>query len=240
MERIHNQPAFILHKRAYRNTSAILEFFTRDHGRISLVAKGVSSGSSRLKGILQVFQPLHISWSRKSELGTMISAETTQAPYLLIDEALYAAMYINEILLKLTTKDDPHPDIFDQYTHLIADLVKPSNLQISLRLFEKKLLQELGYEIDFLWDAESGEAIDSDCTYEFVPGHGFVKCIPDDRKKYQFSGHILNNIANANLPNEQSLKAAKHIFQLSIQQLLGNRELSTRELYRAFLSSKKN
>jgi len=240
MERIHNQPAFILHKRAYRNTSAILEFFTRDYGRISLVAKGVSGSKSRLKGIMQAFQPLQISWSRKSELGNMTSAETTQSPFALVDEALYAAMYVNEILFKLITKDDPHPNIFDQYTQLLADLVIPSNLQISLRLFEKKLLQDLGYEIDFFWEAETSEAIDSHCIYEFIPGHGFIKCIGSEKERIQFSGNLLQEIANGNLQNEQTLKVAKRIFQLSIKQLLGNTELSTRELYRAFLSTKKN
>jgi len=240
VERIYNQPAFILHKRPFRNTSLILDLFTKDFGRISLVAKGATGQRSKLKGILQAFQPLHISWIRKTELGTVTSAETLSPPFMLVDDSLYAAMYINEIILKLTTKDDPHSEIFTKYLALLDQLKNKQNIEVNLRLFEKEMLQELGYELNLYQDAETHDDIDPDLTYEFVPGFGLVNNQMQQADKLLFSGRSICNFANNIFETESDLKFAKIVMKLSLQQLLGKEELKTRELFRSYLATKKH
>ncbi len=237
-ERVNNQPAFILHHRSYRDSSLILEVLTRDNGRIALVAKGVRTQKSRLKGILQVFQPLVISWSRKTELGTLASAETLCPPFVLSNDALYAGLYLNEILLKLTSKDDAYPDIFSNYEIALSQLPN-NNIEEILRIFEKGLLQSLGYEIDYFNDAETQTSIVNDKYYEFIPDYGFKVVSENASNVFSFLGEDVIAIGHNNFSNEKILKSAGRIMQFSIKRLLGGAELKTRDLYKAYLSSKK-
>ena len=237
-ERIQNQPAFVLHRRPYKNTSFILEIFTRDYGRLTLVAKGAASQKSRQKGLLQVFQPLEISWVRKSDMGTLTAAESTCPPYTLIDDALYSAMYINEILLKLITKDDPHTQVFDEYSKFLQTASQTQQLEPVLRLFEKNLLQDIGYEINLEYEADTSERIIAENKYEYFPGHGFIQVTDNEKLTLNFAGQHLLNFANNELSDIETLRTAKRIMQMSLRALLGDTELKSREIYKAFLATR--
>lgn len=239
-ERVHSQPAYILHRRHYRNTSLILDVFACDYGRLSLVAKGANSQKSRIKGLLQAFQPLQISWVRKSELGTLTSAESLSPPIALTHDALYCGMYLNEILLKLLGKDDPHADIFEQYDTALRHLASHQDQEVTLRQFENELLQSIGYEIDFFHEANTHEPLANEKFYQFVPEHGFVECLNSNSTTPRYSGKSIIAISQNDYTEKTTRLDARKIFQIRLKQLLGSSELKTRELYKAFLSSRSN
>lgn len=238
VERVQNQAAFILHRRPYRDTSLILDLFSKDYGRLSLVAKGANTQKSRIKGILQAFQPLFISWSRKSEMGTLTNAESRLPPFGLQNEALYSALYVNEIMLKLITRDDPHAEIFAQYEKVLERLSHGENIEVTLRLFENEFLQSLGYHIDYFYDAESQQDIDEEKFYEFIPDLGFKLASENTQKNNQVSGADILAIAHSNYSNPSTLITARKISQLRLHNLLGDSEIKSRDLYKAFLHSK--
>ncbi|HJT97690.1 MAG TPA: DNA repair protein RecO, partial [Rhodanobacteraceae bacterium] len=153
--RTENQPAFILHARAWRETSLLVEAFTRDHGRVGLVARGVRNPKSRLsRSSLQPLQPLLLDWSTRGELGTLIQAEQAGTPWRLGGDALIAGMYVNELVLKLSSRNDPHPRAFAAYTECLARLAEETDIAWTLRRFERDLLADLGYALLLTHTAE--------------------------------------------------------------------------------------
>lgn len=170
--RVEQQPAYILHARAYRETSLLLEAFTRDHGRVGLVARGVRRERSRWpRGVLQPLQPLLLGWVAQGELGTLTSADAASAPFPLRGDDLIAAMYVNELVLRLAQRADAHPRAFALYAQCLARLGENDDTAWSLRRFERDLLGELGYGLalgitalgdpieaagDYLYDPEAG------------------------------------------------------------------------------------
>src|SRR4249920_914619 len=110
-----DQPAFVLHTFAYRETSVIVEAFTANYGRVALVARGAKRPRSELRGLLQGFQPLLLSWAGQQELKTLIKAEWRGGLALPRGSALLCGFYLNELLLKLLPREDPHPELYDEY-----------------------------------------------------------------------------------------------------------------------------
>ena len=147
-DRINGQPSFVLHSYPYKETSLIVDMFTREFGRIGLVAKGAKRPHSKLRGVLQTFQPLASSWSGRAELRTLIDAEWVGGMLPLERTALLCGFYLNELLVKLIARDDPHPLLFDQYVATLNQLAHNEPAQIVLRKFEKALLKETGVAAD--------------------------------------------------------------------------------------------
>ncbi|MES3024200.1 MAG: DNA repair protein RecO [Pseudomonadota bacterium] len=147
--RITGQPGFVLHSYPYKETSLVVDMFTRDHGRVGLVAKGAKRPFSKLRGVLQTFQPLSASWSGKSELRTLIDAEWVGGMLPLERTALLCGFYLNELLVKLIARDDPHPVLFDHYVATLNELAHDEPAPIVLRKFERALLRETGVAADF-------------------------------------------------------------------------------------------
>ncbi|HEX5121787.1 MAG TPA: DNA repair protein RecO, partial [Rhodanobacteraceae bacterium] len=146
--RIEEQPAFILHTRPWRETSLLIEAFTREHGRVGLVARGVRGAKSRFaRASLQPLQPLLLGWSARGELGTLTSAEQTGSPWHLSGDALFAGMYVNELVLRLSSRNDAHPLAFAAYTECLARLADADDIAWTLRRFERDLLADLGYAL---------------------------------------------------------------------------------------------
>lgn len=169
--RISQQPAFILHSRAYRETSLLLEAFSREHGRVGLVARGIRRERSRMpRGLLQPLQPLLLDWVARGELGTLASAEAASAPFALGGEGLLAAMYVNELVLRLTPRGDPAPAAFDAYATCVARL-GGGELAWTLRRFERDFLSEIGYALVLDHDSE-GEPIAEEGGYAYDPDAG--------------------------------------------------------------------
>jgi DNA repair protein RecO (recombination protein O) len=169
-ERIALQPAYVLHRRSYGETSLLVEAFTAEYGRVGLVAKGARRG--RLQAILQPFQPVLLSWSGRGELRTLTGAEPQGAMPSLAGRTLFSGFYLNELLLKLLAREDPHPELFARYSESLAGLA--ADEEWSLRLFERDLLRGLGYGLSLDYDG-AGELLEPEALYDYLPEQGPVR-----------------------------------------------------------------
>jgi DNA repair protein RecO (recombination protein O) len=170
--RVDQQPGYILHARPYRETSLLLDVFSRDHGRVGLVARGVRRERSRLpRGVLQPLQPLLLDWVARGDLGTLIAAEIASAPFALAGDTLLSAMYVNELLLRLCARNDAHPLAFAAYAQCLDRLRSMEATGWTLRRFERELLADLGYALVLERDAE-GDPILPQCEYVYDPEAG--------------------------------------------------------------------
>ena len=175
--RVRLQPGFILHSRAYRDTSSILEVFTPEYGRVSIVARGNrrKSRGGASGALLQLFQPLLLSFSGRGELKTLTDRETAGPAYGLRGERLFSGLYINELLVRLLHRYDAHPGLFVAYGNALLNLAGHELIELVLRRFEMQLLDELGYSFDLRVDGETGEAVREDAWYHYHGDHGLVE-----------------------------------------------------------------
>lgn len=166
--RIEQQPAFILHTRPYRETSLLLECFTRDFGRIGLVARGVRKERTRLpRALLQPLVPVAMGWSGGGDLVTLTGVEARGGPLQLGGDLLLCGFYVNELMLRMTMRQDPHADLFEAYGHTLERLASGDNPAWTLRRFERDLLDEIGYGVDLAIDAQSGARVDPTQGYGY-------------------------------------------------------------------------
>jgi len=232
LHRVDLTPVYILHTRPFRNTSLIVELFSQTHGRISVVARSARGPQSRYKGQLQLFMPMLASWSGLHELKTLGNTELNGMPLQLNQNALFCGFYLNELLIRLLQKEDPHPQLFSLYQNSLCQLENnANNLPAILRLFEKKLLEELGYGLPLTHDAKTREKIQSDCHYEFIPNQGFFLSDVESRTHHYFSGADLIAIFTEKFDTESVANSAKRLMRLAISHLLGNNTLKSRELF---------
>ena len=173
--RASNQPAYILHARAWRETSLLLEVFSREHGRIGLLARGVRAQRARItRAMLEPFQLLSLDWAGTGELPNLRAAEVVGAANRYAGDMLLSGLYVNELLARLTARHDPHPNLFDRYAMLLDELASPLSLAWTLRRFERDLLAELGYGLLLDREAETGTPISAESEYLYQPEHGPV------------------------------------------------------------------
>ena len=171
--RIDQQSAFILHGRAYRETSLLLEAFTRDHGRVGLVARGVRKERSRIpRALLQPLTPISLGWTGSSDLATLTSVEARGSPISLVGEGLLCGLYLNELVLRMTQRMDPQPELFDAYAETVARLATGESNAWTLRRFERDLLIHLGYGLLLATDAHSDAPLDPALDYAYHHEHG--------------------------------------------------------------------
>ncbi|WP_211824361.1 DNA repair protein RecO [Kistimonas asteriae] len=231
------QPAWVLHTRPYRDTSLLVDCLTRHHGKVSLVASGArgattKAGKPRRGHLLQPFSRLLISWTGKAELKTLRQLE--QDRYLLLTgRYLYSGLYANELLIRLLQPGDAVANLFDLYEWLVDGLSQQLPLEIKLRVFEKLLLEALGYGIPLSYDGEKGQAIRDDQYYLYQQDSGFVPCRALDPagRVPCFSGVVLNAFAR-NEVTDSMLPDLKRLTRMALAPLLGNRPLRSRELFR--------
>ncbi len=183
MKRVANEPAFVLHRYDWSESSLILEVFTRGHGRIALAARGAKKPSSSFRPILLPLQPLQLSWGGDAEIRNLKSAQWMGGHVMPTGDALMAGYYLNELLLKLLARDDPHPRLFDVYASVVAVVAGEHGeaLQAALRSFELLLLREIG--LLPLLDAQTMTlaALDGAARYKLVPEGGLRQSQPDER-----------------------------------------------------------
>ncbi len=235
--RVNLQPAFLLHQRDYRDSSRLLEALTRDRGRVGLVARGIRAPRSRLRGVLQPFQPLLLSWAGGGELGTLTGAELSGGLPPLAGDRLMAAYYASELILRLLQRHDPHPGAFAAYAAVLADLAHGSAAEPGLRLFELQLLRELGYGLDLQHEAEAGKPVAAGLWYRFESERGLVATIrsaPDDEG---FPGRALLALAHGRLSDPEDLRHAKRLLRQVLSTYLGHRPLRTRTVWHALRRS---
>lgn len=235
VRRVSLAPAYILHHRPYRDTSRILEVITRDHGRLSLFARGVRGPKAKLASVLQPFQLLLLSWSGRGEAAQLTGAESADHDPSLPAASLMASFYLNELLMKLTTRHDPLPVLFDDYHATIEGLRRGMLLEPRLRIFEKRLLDALGYGLDLATQAHTGTAIEAAAYYHFRPAQGLVPTVAEAHGA--LSGRSLISLANERLESARDLEDARRLLQSALAQCLEGRELTTRVVAKAVARS---
>ncbi|MFL6654255.1 MAG: DNA repair protein RecO, partial [Sulfurifustis sp.] len=173
--REQQQSAFVLHQRNYSETSLLLEAYTRRHGRLGLIAKGARRPTAKIRGVLKPFQELLIGWSGRGDLMVLTGVEPEGPGVELAGTALYCGFYLNELLMRLLQRHDPHEALYDHYRSALSGLRDASSTEAVLRIFEKHLLSELGYGLTLEREAESGVSIAPDAVYDYVPERGPVR-----------------------------------------------------------------
>jgi DNA repair protein RecO (recombination protein O) len=225
------QQGYVLHATPWRETSQIIEVFTRSHGRFPLVAKGARRPRSELRGLLQPFQPLLLSWHGKTELRTLRSAEWQGGMPLLSGSALFCGFYLNELLVRLLVRDDPHESLFDAYQQALAALAAREPFEPVLRRFEVALLRELGYALQLSFEADTGLAIDSAAHYAYVPERGPVRLVGTAANTVQFAGKTLLDMAQGVYDDPITLVQSKQLMRQLLGHHLGDRDLHTRRIF---------
>jgi len=228
--RVVIESAYLLHQRPFRETSRILDFFARDHGRISLFVRGARRTGAGLGALLQPFRPLLICWSGKPDGGTLRSAEVQEAVTPLAPARLMSGFYLNELLLRLLERQDAHPALFDAYALAVARLRDGEDEARALRLFEKRLLEEMGYGVDYTADARSGEPVTAGRYYQVRPHQGVCRVAEPSDSPYVFAGEHLLSIASDELRDSASLRAARRLLRAALDESLDGRELLSREV----------
>ncbi len=223
--------AFVLHTYPYRETSLIVEAFTRTSGRVGMLARGARRPRSPMRGVLLSFQPLLLSWFGKGELRTMARAEWIGGQPLLQGEALLCGFYLNELLLRLLPREDPHEALFGRYGEALRQLAAGADSGPVLRAFEKSLLKELGYAMILDRDG-SGAAIDSSRTYRYDPEHGAVEAAAGEPL---VSGRTLLDMARDDYSDPVTQQQSKALMRALINHRLEHQPLRSRQVFRDLL-----
>lgn len=226
------QPAFVLHSYAFRETSLVVETFTRNFGRVAVVARGARRPRSALRGLIMPFQPLMLSWAGKSELRTLHKAEWQGGMPQLQGLALMCGFYLNELLLKFLAREDSHERLFDLYREALAALAREPQNAAVLRRFEKHLLKELGYALILDREADGATPIDPGKRYTYVLERGPVPLSADRTAPMEISGQTLIDLDSDRLDDAITLAQSKLLMRFLVNHYLGDGELHTRQLLR--------
>jgi DNA repair protein RecO (recombination protein O) len=224
------EPAYILHHYPYRDASLLLEVFSRHHGRLGLVARGVRSTRARWRGQLQGFSPLLLSWSQRGELGTLTGLDSRGGLVVPGGRHLLSAYYLNELILRLLARHDPHPGIFDAYERALREL--DGREEPALRIFEKRLLEELGYGLLLDRTADTGLPVEAEVTYGYQLERGPVRCDNRADSGLYLRGTSLLALHREALADPQASRDAKRLLRAALSIYLGARPLKTREVSR--------
>jgi len=224
--RIELEPGWLLSQKPYRETSELLEVLTLRHGRVGLVARGLRGPRARQRGIVGLFRPLLLSWLEKGELGTLTAVEADGPEMLLPGERLIHGWYLNELLLKLLQRHDPHPDLLADYIVAVRCLSSDSTAaaEAALRIFEKRLLDQLGYGLPL--DA----SIDAQACFQFRPGQGFVRCASGDRGA--LAGSSLLALQREELSTQTERDDARRLMRAALEPHVPRASLRTPGLLR--------
>ncbi|MBN9423350.1 MAG: DNA repair protein RecO [Candidatus Accumulibacter sp. 66-26] len=227
--KVDGQPAFVLHAYPYSETSLIVEAFSRDFGRVALLARGARRPRSALRGLLLAFQPLELGWAGKGEVQTLMKAEWQGGQPLLGGKALFCGYYLNELLMHLLPREDAHERLFATYAETLrrfADGVRESDL----RRFERALLQELGYGLTLEHDAE-GAPLDAATHYAYEIERGPVRLQRSGNSALSVSGKTLIDLARDDFSDPRSLAEAKQLMRALITHYTGGKGLETRKIF---------
>jgi len=225
------QHGYVLHRYPFRESSLIVETFTRNSGRVPLVARGARRPTSALRGVLLAFQPVLLSWSGKAELRTLVKAEWLGGHAPLKGLALICGFYLNELLLRLLPRDDPHERLFDLYQDTLDALVQSHEFSAGLRRFEKNLLGELGYGLILEREAITGDAIAAGRRYLYLPERGPVLANGDPSQNgVELDGQTLIDMQCDEYGRTATQQQSKALMRALINHHLGNQRLHTRQL----------
>ena len=228
--KVTEQPAFVLHSYPHRETSLIIDVLTRDHGRLALVAKGAKRPHSALRGVLQTFQPLALSWSGKSEVRTLTGAEWVGGMLPLAGDALLCGFYVNELLVKFCGREDPHPPLFQHYVVTLARLAHDEPAVQVLRSFERVLLRETGYAVA-LDRTVSRKAVVAEGRYVFDPERGVREASDDLPAQWPVvAGQTLLDMEADDYHRAQTVAQSKTLMRFLLNTYLAGTPLATRQI----------
>jgi len=225
--RVWLAPAYVLHQYAYRDTSRIVEVFTSDHGRLTLFARGANGPKSILRGVLRPFQRMLVSWSGKGEACQLVTAEVDGHVTGLAANRLMSGFYLNELLLRLTQRCDPHPEIFISYATCVQALCDGAVEEAALRRFEKHLLNDLGYGLELALTGE-GAPVQADRYYRFAVQSAPQLCVAEAPGAVY--GQSLADLQAESFGDARSLRDAKRVLRAAIDACLDGRSLKSREV----------
>jgi|UniRef100_UPI004048B456 DNA repair protein RecO (recombination protein O) len=233
--RVADQAAFVLHSIPYKETSLILDVFTRQHGRMALIAKGAKRPHSVLRPVLQRFQPLSVSWSGKSELRTLTKSEWVGGVPALVGDALLCGFYLNELLVKFLAREDEYEKLYDHYMDTIVALsnleFQSKGLEEILRPFELTLLQETGYAAALDHCVETNQAPLPNEKYIYQPERGVRPFQGDDPGHWPIlMGRSLLKIANNDFSDPETLSESKQLMRFLLSLHLQDQTLTTRQI----------
>lgn len=240
--RVAQQPAYVLHHYSYRETSLVLEVLTRGYGRIGLLAKGARRSRPRQRVVLEPFQPLLVGWVGRGDLPILAAAELDGEPTFLSGTTLYCAFYMNELLLRLLHRHDPHERLFDAYRAALRVLRDAGPVESTLRVFEKRLLQEIGYGLVLERSMPNDLPLDPGCVYEYQIERGptaagtYVAEAPAG--SILIKGSSLLALANETLDGDPvALQETKALLRVALERRLPNKPLHSRKLFRELRSA---
>lgn len=223
--RVDLHPGFILHTRAYRETSLLVDALTAEHGRIGLLARGVRSAKAQpMRALLQPLQPVLLSWTGRGDLPLLRSADAAESMPRITGDAVMAGFYVNELLLRLLPREDPHPDLFRRYAVLLGELASDAPLAWTLRRFERDLLEELGYGLMLDQDA-SGAELRPGARYRYDPDLGPTALAAAGAGGASVSGDALLALAADEQPDAERLAELRRMMRRVLLERLGGRGL---------------
>lgn len=254
--------AYVLHYSVYRDTSFIVDFFTLDHGRVSLMARGGRSGKSNTRALYQPFRPLLISFVGDRELKTLSHIESSGAALELLNEPLACGYYLNELLIRLVAKGQPHPMLFAHYAVALAELADEENLQVVLRTFEMQLLEAIGLAPDFKHCTADSSEVDPDAQYRFFTHNSLAIPVATERVMVEkkdpmieaglhadgvtleqgiaVSGKTLHAISNLDFHDESVCREAKVLMRNVLRLHLGERPLKSRTMFSSYTNARRS
>ena len=227
--RIAGQPGFVLHSYPYKETSLIIEVFSRDHGRVALVAKGAKRPHSKLRSVLQTFQPLTLGWTGKSEMRTLIDAEWVGGMLPLEKSALLCGFYLNELLIKFMVRDDPNPALFDHYVSTLNQLAHNEPASIVLRKFELALLRESGLVGNLTLCTLTRRTVFAQEYYVIDPELGARPARPADMAP-RILGKTLTDMHIGNYQDATTQTQSKLLMRYLLAHHLHGTQLNTRQI----------
>lgn len=222
-ERVTLEPAYLLHSREYRDTSRILDVFTARHGRLTLFARGARGPKSKFASLLMPFRPLLVSWNGRGDAAQLTGAEPHGELWILPARQVLSGFYLNELIISLTTRHDPQPQLFEDYALALQQLAADTPPEPALRVFEKRLLTSLGYGLEF--------AVDAQMFYRYRVGEGLAEV--REAAPGAYSGRCLLALQEENLRDAESLDVARRVLRQALDHCLEGRELRTRTVARS-------
>ncbi|MCX7153617.1 MAG: DNA repair protein RecO [Betaproteobacteria bacterium] len=229
------QPAFVLHSYPYRETSLLVEVFSRRHGRLVVVARGARRPRSAMRGSLLAFQPLLLAWSGRGEVRSLHGVEWQGGQPLLSGDALLCGFYLNELMIKLLPREDAHEKLYDNYQEALKRLAMEADSAPVLRSFEKQMLKELGYALDLERESVTGASVEADRLYTYEPDRGVLEM--NGARRHEADGPVMPGGALLAMSRDDYRDASvqqhsKALMRTLINHRLGRQSLNSRQIFR--------
>lgn len=235
IERVQDEAIYVLHSYPWKETSLLLDTFSRSHGRVALVAKGAKRPTSALRPVLLGLQPCLAAWSGRGEVRTLTRADWAGGVAPLVGLPLLCGFYFNELLVRLLAREDAHETLFDAYHQAVCALsaqpqARPADVEPILRGFEFALLRELGHLPQFDREGGSGRPVEPGESYRVDPAHGVIACAPGEPDALRGATLLALRDGLPVQPEPGLARAAKVIMRNLLHYHLPGQTLRTRQL----------